>query len=392
MGLLLIKNGHVYGPTSLGRKDILIAGHSILSIDTHISEEAVRALDKNAAIIDAEGAWVTPGLMDSHIHFNGAGGEGGPHFRTPPLQLSSFIQAGITTAVAPLGTDGVSRSLRELLAKARSLENEGISTYMYSGAYRLPSVSITENVMTDIVLIDKVIGTKVALSDHRSSHPTVEELRRLISDARVGGMLAGKAGIVEAHMGAEEWGLGIIQEALAGTQIPMSQIVPTHVNRNQKLFDEALKYCEQGGVADMTTSMGSDSDSVKPCDGVRQARLRNIPLSRFTMSTDGNGSMPVFNKAGELVGMGIGEPITLFTALREILLESGVSTEEALALVTSNVADRLKLANKGRLSAGNDADLLIITPSDITLRYVVAKGVIMMKEGTVIRKGTFESC
>ena len=363
-----------------------------MSIDTHISEEAVRALDKNAAIIDAEGAWVTPGLMDSHIHFNGAGGEGGPHFRTPPLQLSSFIQAGITTAVAPLGTDGVSRSLRELLAKARSLENEGISTYMYSGAYRLPSVSITENVMTDIVLIDKVIGAKVALSDHRSSHPTVEELRRLISDARVGGMLAGKAGIVEAHMGAEEWGLGIIQEALAGTQIPMSQIVPTHVNRNQKLFDEALKYCEQGGVADMTTSMGSDSDSVKPCDGVRQARLRNIPLSRFTMSTDGNGSMPVFNKAGELVGMGIGEPITLFTALREILLESGVSTEEALALVTSNVADRLKLANKGRLSAGNDADLLIITPSDIALRYVVAKGVIMMKEGTVIRKGTFESC
>jgi len=110
------------------------------------------------------------------------------------------------------------------------------------------------------------------------------------------------------------------------------------------------------------------------------------------MSTDGNGSMPVFNKAGELVGMGIGEPITLFTALREILLESGVSTEEALALVTSNVADRLKLANKGRLSAGNDADLLIITPSDITLRYVVAKGVIMMREGTIIRKGTFESC
>ena len=196
MNLILIKNGEIYSPEYLGKSDLLIAGDSIFSVESSISEEAVKSIAPHAIFIDARGALVVPGFIDSHVHFNGAGGEGGPQFRTPPLQLSSFIRAGITTAAAPLGTDGISRSLRELLAKAHSLENEGISTFIYSGAYGMPSVTITENVMSDIVLIDKVIGVKVALSDHRSSHPTVEELRRLISDARIGGMLAGMSGIV----------------------------------------------------------------------------------------------------------------------------------------------------------------------------------------------------
>ena len=47
--------------------------------------------------------------------------------------------------------------------------------------------------MDDLCLIDKVIGLKIALSDHRSAHPTVDELRRAVSEARVGGMLTGKA-------------------------------------------------------------------------------------------------------------------------------------------------------------------------------------------------------
>jgi len=64
---------------------------------------------------------------------------------------------------------------KALLMKAKGLENEGISSWIYTGSYQYPSLTITENILNDIMLIDKVIGVKIALSDHRSSHPTIEE-------------------------------------------------------------------------------------------------------------------------------------------------------------------------------------------------------------------------
>jgi beta-aspartyl-dipeptidase (metallo-type) len=395
MGFTLIKNGSIYAPSPIGKKDILVCENSILAIDDEISKHSVITLDPNALIIDAEGMLVAPGFIDCHIHFNGAGGENGPQFRTPPLQLSSFIKAGITTAVAPLGTDGVCRSLRELLAKCRGLDAEGITAYMYTGSYGYPPVSITENVLSDIVFIDKIIGTKIALSDHRSSHPTVAELRHLISDSRVGGMLAGKVGLVMAHMGDEEGGLSIIKEALSGTDIPKTQILPTHVNRNSKLFTEGLEYCANGGyidiTADLTTSITSNAGFISPVDCIVMAYNKKIPLSSLTLSSDGNGSMPIFNSAKEVVGMAMGEPRSLFAAIKDILYNTNIPKEDVISLVTKNVAEHLKLTKKGRIAKGGDADILLISPSDFSLQYVVAKGIVLMEKGNVVRKGTFES-
>ncbi len=389
MALLLIKNGTIQSPYPMGKMDILVAGNKIIAIDSNISEHSVKTLDKDAAIIDANLHWITPGLIDTHIHFNGAGGENGPQFRTPPLQLSSLIRAGITTAVAPMGTDGFSRSLRELLAKSRGLENEGITTYIYTGSYSFPSVSITDNIITDIVLIDKIIGTKIALSDHRSSHLTVEELRRVTSDTRVAGLIAGKAGKVEVHMGSEEQGLTLIEKAVEGTEIPLTQLRPTHVNRNRNLFNQTIDFCAKGGVADITTSMNDAAVATSEC--FDQILNSKAPLSQFTLSTDGNGSMPVFNDAGDLVRMGTGEVSTLLTALRDIIANDKNSINDVLPLVTENAAKRLNLEKKGTLKTGNDADILIFSPSNLELQYVVSQGRIMMQEGELVQYGTFET-
>ncbi|HBA55277.1 MAG TPA: beta-aspartyl-peptidase, partial [Syntrophorhabdus aromaticivorans] len=161
-----------------------------------------------------------------------------------------------------LGTDGTCRSLEELLMKARGLEEEGISTWILTGSYALPSVTITGSVTRDLCLIDKVVGLKVALSDHRGSHPTVEELRRAASDARLGGILSGKAGCVCVHMGGETSGLGPILEALEGTEIPIAQFAPTHIARNTRLVDQAAEFGRRGGLLDITAAskgkQGSD--------------------------------------------------------------------------------------------------------------------------------------
>jgi beta-aspartyl-dipeptidase (metallo-type) len=88
------------------------------------------------------------------MHFNGAGGENKPEFRTPPAKLSELTRYGITTAVGLLGTDGITRSLHDLYMKARGLQNEGISTWIFTGSYQLPSPTITGSVLTDITMID----------------------------------------------------------------------------------------------------------------------------------------------------------------------------------------------------------------------------------------------
>ncbi|MFP3393938.1 amidohydrolase family protein, partial [Brevibacillus sp. SIMBA_076] len=78
-------------------------------------------------IIDAANLFVVPGFIDSHVHIIGGGGEGGFKTRTPELMLTDITTSGITTLVGLLGTDGTTRRMESLLAKARALEEEGIS-------------------------------------------------------------------------------------------------------------------------------------------------------------------------------------------------------------------------------------------------------------------------
>jgi len=246
MSFVLIKRAEMYSPEYNGNKDILIVNNKIFLIDQNITESAANSLDKNIKIIDASKCIVIPGFIDQHVHINGAGGEGGPQYRTPPIQLSELIKAGITSVIGLLGTDGFARSLKALLMKAKGLENEGISTWMYTGAYQYPSPTITGDILSDVMLIDKVIGVKIALSDHRSSHSTIDELTKVASEARVGGMLAGKVGIVHIHMGSEKEGLNQLFEIIKNTEIPTEQFAPTHLNRNEDLFKSAIEFGKMG--------------------------------------------------------------------------------------------------------------------------------------------------
>ena len=195
--LLIIKNTEAVTPQSSGVRDILIAAEKIAHIEDHI--ELPLSL---AETIDGTGLIAVPGFIDGHVHITGGGGEGGFHTRTPELLVSDAVRGGITTIVGCLGTDGTTRSLAGLLAKARGLEAEGISTFICSGSYGVPLQTITGSIEKDLILIDKVIGVgEIALSDHRSSQPSIDEISRIAAEARRGGMLAGKSGVVNVHLG-----------------------------------------------------------------------------------------------------------------------------------------------------------------------------------------------
>ena len=390
----IIRNAKVYQPEYAGRQDILILGGTIAAVGQGLKADLGGSVP--VTILDADGLAAVPGFIDSHEHILGGGGEGGFHTRTPEASLGDLIRNGITTVVGCIGTDGVGRDQAALLAKVHALENEGITAYAYTGSYQVPVRTLTGSLMKDIMMLDKVIGVgEIAISDHRSSQPSFEEFARIAADARVAGMLSGKAGVVNVHLGDGPRRIDLISRVIHETEIPASQFLPTHVNRNEGLFDACLAFAEEGGAIDFTGNEDIDywetvCDEVRVCTGIRRLLDRGIPDDRFTISSDGQGSLPMFNSRGEYQGIGIGKASCLLKEIRECVFREGIPLETALKGVTSNPASILKLNAKGRIRPGFDADLCLLTEDSLELHTVLARGRIMVREGKQQVFGTFE--
>ncbi len=389
--LTLLQNGEVYAPHYIGRKDILLVGSKIGYIQDRIE---VPANFVDVRVIDASDTYIVPGFIDPHVHIIGGGGEGGFKTRTPELQLTDATTSGVTTIVGLLGTDGTTRRMESLLAKARALEEEGITCYIHTGSYHLPVQTLTNRIQDDIILIDKIIGIgEIAISDHRSSQPTFEELAKVAAAARNGGILSGKAGVVEVHVGDGMAQLRLLEEIVDQTDIPIRQFHPTHINRNAELFEAGIHYAKKGGYVDFTTSTIPrflEEGEVKCSRGLRMMLERGVPIGCITFSSDGQASLPAFSSDGEFLGLQVGSVSSLFQEVRDAVLQEGVSLETALQVITSNTSHVLRLPDKGYVKEGKDADIVLLDKHTLQIDSVFARGRLMVEGGTPVVKGTFE--
>lgn len=376
---ILIKNADVYAPEHIGTRDIFIAGGKIVAM-----AEKLDVTLPDLEVIDAAGYIVAPGLVDQHIHITGGGGEGGWHSRCPELVFSELVKAGVTTFLGVSGTDSMTRSVENLLAKVRGLKNEGASGWMWTSNYAYPVTTITKDVRTDMLAIPEVLGVKIALGDHRSSFPNQHEIMQILADVRVSGMLTGKTGFLHVHLGDFPYSFDIFDECVA-QGMPIKHIRPTHVARHPEVFRRACEFAKKGGFIDITTGGGNYMGSA--ADAVRAALADGVPFDRITLSSDGHGSMPRFNEAGEMVGLGIGSIMCDIETIRELKDELGF--EKALTPMTKTVAGALGLETKGGIAVGKDADLLFLT-KDLDIDWVFMMGKVAMRKGEVVMKGAFE--
>lgn len=372
----------------MGVLDILVAGGRILWMGRDLRNLPATL---NARDHDLAGKRVIPGLIDGHVHLTGGGGEAGPETRVPALNLSEYTLGGVTTVIGVLGTDDTTRTTADLLATARALNALGLTAFCHAGGYHFPPVTITGTVRGDITHIEAIIGVgELALSDHRSSQPTLDELLRIASEAHLGGMLTGKAGIVHLHIGDGPRGLELIRQALAQSEIPARVFNPTHVNRRRALFEEAIALAMQGSTIDITAFPVGETDDAWPAP---EALIRYLesgaPADRVTVSSDGGGCLPEFDAEGRMTAMNVARVNAMAGALRELVVR-GQPLERVLPAFTSNVARLLRLSSKGRIAVGQDADLVVLdTNAGVT--DVMARGLWHVRDGKPVVHGPFEA-
>ncbi|MCL2912677.1 beta-aspartyl-peptidase [Shewanella corallii] len=384
--ITLIRNVDLYSPEPMGRQDLLFAAGKVLAIgkNLNIQGEQVEVLDGSDMIL-------IPGLVDPLVHITGGGGEGGFHTRTPAMEFTEASIYGVTTLVGCLGTDSVSRTLEDLLAKAKGLKNEGLNVYCYTGSYAFPVKTLTGDIERDLMLVDEVIGVgEIAIADHRGSQLSASELARVAAQCRVGGMLSGKAGIVFVHVGDGKTGLNILHEVAELSDIPLTQFYPTHINRSQKVLDEGITFAKAGGMIDFTTSTNESclaSGEVPVVDAIRQAIEAGVSADNISLSSDGNASLPVFNDKGELVSLEVGRVGSLFEALTDCL-KAKMSLGDVLPMFTRNAARTMKLKGKGVIEVNSDADMVLLN-KEFVIQSVWSRGRQLVAEGQPIVRGTF---
>lgn len=366
--LHLLRGARVRAPEDLGVRDVLVGGGRILAIG-----DLADAPNWPVQVHDLRDHTLIPGLVDLHVHLGGGGGEGGAHTRVAPLRVGDLMSRGVTTAVGLLGTDATTRTLQDLLACARGLEAQGITALCHTGAYEVPPPTLTGSVRGDLVHVDRFVAVgEVAISDHRSSQPTLQELVRIAADAHVAGMMTGKAGLVHLHVGDGSRGLGLVREALATTELPPRTFHPTHVNRSEQVLAEAIALSPLGPTVDVTAFPDGDA-GVPAHEAVLRYLRAGLDPARVTLSSDAGGCLPTFDEAGVLVHMDVGDAAGLLTTVLR-LVEAGLPWEQALAPCTSNAATLYRLRGKGRIAVGHDADLCVLDP-DLALAAVWARRV-----------------
>jgi beta-aspartyl-dipeptidase (metallo-type) len=118
--------------------------------------------------------------------------------------------------------------------------------------------------------------------------------------------------------------------------------------------------------------------------------LKEVPEGLVTMSTDSNGSMPIWNDKKEMIGIGAGRISTLPETIAMMVTKCGVSLEAAVRPSTENAARSLGLyPRKGVLASGSDADIVLLD-SSLMPDTVFAKGKLMVDKKQLKVQANFE--
>ena len=191
-------------------------------------------------------------------------------------------------------------------------------------------------------------------------------------------MLSGKAGIINVHLGGGKRQYELLLQTVEETEIPISQFYRLMQIGQVSCLKQVLlllKWAVPSILPQVKILIfwEREDDEVRFSKGLKRLLDEGIGLDQFTMTSDGQGSLPYFDENNQFIGLGVGSSRALMVGIKEAVQVEQIPLEIALRAITSNPAKILKLAQKGRIAPGMDADLCLLNQDTLDIETVIAK-------------------
>ena len=335
---LVLKGGHVIDPKNGidAVRDVAIKDHKIAAVAEHIQPGA------GAKEVDVSGFYVTPGLVDIHVHVYAGTGERHAYAGDHSVYPDGFtLRSGVTTAV-----DAGS-----------------------SGWTNFPDFKdrVIDRSITRILAFINIVGGGM-----RPSHE--QNLNEM--DAQAAAAQALKypqviVGIKTAHYDGPEW-TPVERAVEAGTIANIPVMVDFGTFRPQRPYEELVSTKLRPG--DISTHMYLDDVPMLDAQGKVRPYLFEAKKRGVIFDVGHGGGSFIFRQAAPAIRQHF-VPDSISTDLhndsmnagmKDMLnvmskvLNLGVSLEDVIRMSTSNPAHEIKHDELGNLSVGSDADVAVL--------------------------------
>ena len=365
-------------------KDYLIPNGVILldgDIITNFGKAKDVAVPLGAEIIDAEGLYVGPGLIDIHTH----AADNKWIFEEPEATSRHLLEHGVTGVLPALYNNLNREAYIEAAENIINAHKQGkfpnLAGLYMEGPYLSPNFGCErdKNVWKDAVVHDEYIDVVKAVKDYAKVWcfaPEREGIDQFVKDVKkeipnIVFAVAHSEATPEQVEKYMPWGLKIATHHTNATgTIPhysecRGVCVDEAVNYNKEIYAELI--CDRMGIhvlpymQRLVRKIKGDDRIILVadqfvCDGP-------IPPG-FEEATDLH-----FDNAGEIAGSGL----TLDIACQNVLVHMGCSVCDAFRFASYNPARAVNLAGYGCIEKGNYANLIIVDDK-FNVKKTILKG------------------
>ncbi|KAF4631005.1 hypothetical protein G7Y89_g7130 [Cudoniella acicularis] len=328
---------------------LVFDGHSlhknlILTIENGLISGISSVVDTtNAKVIDGSGLTLLPGFIDAHVHL-----DPNPDPEKTRLLLLQMAKAGVTTA---LDMGYISVPVRESIPS-----NSGVTDVRFAGTFATstgsqhsqfpmtPQASLVDNSELAVRFVEDRIseGASYIKIVADVPGPSQEVINTLVAESRKHGKLTvAHAARSVAFAMAQEGKVDII------THVPIDSPLDEAA---VKLMKDEGRVCvptlimEQGLVKSGFLRPGLKYETAK--ESVTLLHKAGVPI---IVGTDANQSPMAAVNHGESLHQEL-----------ELLIEAGLTNEEALRACTSLPAEWFRLEDRGVIQVGKRADLVLV--------------------------------
>lgn len=378
---MIIKNGNIFGEDGRFHKGyIRVEGNYIKELGREeVSEDLV--LEEKETVLDAQGLYVIPGLVDIHMH-----GCAGYDFcdGTPEAfeEIARYEAENGVTSIVPATMTLPKERLTQIIEAAGKYMSAD-STVIKGITMEGPFISEEKKGAQDAQYIaspDKELLAELQkLSQGRIRQVTVAP--EVDGAAEFIGEVSGEMVVSVAHTTADYQQTMVAFEKGANHVTHLFNAMPPLNHREPGVIGAALDY------KDVFVELICDGEHVHPA--VVRAAFQMFGADRICMISDSMratgmpagkyslGGQPVWVQDGRAVlenGNLAASVCTLYDCLRKTVLKMGIPLEDAVKACTITPAKSLNLHEDcGRLAVGYSADMLLLD-ADLKKKYVLKSG------------------